>query len=61
MELGSAFEERRDLLRRLAARSRHNGQTASTRRFERQAAEVEADLVRLQAAIASLLTAANPA
>jgi two-component system, chemotaxis family, protein-glutamate methylesterase/glutaminase len=53
-----ALEERRDLLHRLAKRSRQNGESYSTRRFERQSAEVEADLERVLGALSGLLNAA---
>jgi two-component system chemotaxis response regulator CheB len=58
-----ALEERRDLFRRMARRSRQNGETASSRRFDRQAGEVEADIERVHAALASvtLRPGANPA
>jgi two-component system, chemotaxis family, protein-glutamate methylesterase/glutaminase len=55
-----ALEERRDLLRRLAARSRQSGEPASTHRFERRSAEVQADLDRLRGALENLLTASGP-
>jgi two-component system chemotaxis response regulator CheB len=54
-----ALEERRDLLGRLIARSRGNGDSATARRFERQRADVEADLERVQSALTSLLKAAG--
>lgn len=56
-----ALEERRDLLHRLMRRSRGSDQAATTRRFERQAIEVEADLERIHGALASLTAAASPA
>jgi two-component system, chemotaxis family, protein-glutamate methylesterase/glutaminase len=54
-----ALEERRDLLGRLIARSRRNGDLATCRRFERRSAEVESDLARIRSAIGSLLSAST--
>jgi two-component system, chemotaxis family, protein-glutamate methylesterase/glutaminase len=54
-----ALEERRDLLTRLAQRSRRNGDRIMTRRFETQAAEVEADLMRVLAALNGLVETAS--
>jgi len=53
-----ALEERRDLLARLIARSRRNGDTPTSRRFELRFLEVEADIQRVSAALASLFGAA---
>ncbi|MBV8067993.1 MAG: chemotaxis protein CheB [Candidatus Eremiobacteraeota bacterium] len=56
-----ALEERRDLLRRLAKRTRQHGEGASTRQFERQAADIVADLERVHAALANFTALASPA
>jgi two-component system chemotaxis response regulator CheB len=48
-----ALEERRDLLRRIARRSKTQG-TGLARRLERKAAEVQAEIDRLTAGIAGL-------
>ena len=54
-----ALEERRDLLARLIVRSRRNGDTPTSRRFELRFVEVEADIQRVSAALASLFGAAS--
>ncbi len=56
-----ALEERRDLLRRLATRARKSGVSTSSQQFERRSAEVEADLGRLRALLASFTTVSSPA
>jgi two-component system chemotaxis response regulator CheB len=56
-----ALEERRDLLRRLARRSTERGQKATQHHYEQQAIEVEGDLERLHAALASFTAATSPA
>jgi hypothetical protein len=54
-----ALEERRDLLRRLATRARKNGVSTSSQQFERRSAEVEANLNRLRALLASFTTVSS--
>jgi two-component system, chemotaxis family, protein-glutamate methylesterase/glutaminase len=57
-----ALEERRDLLVRLIARARKNGDTVTGRRFERRFSEVETDLERVRLALEGLFGAqTNPA
>jgi two-component system chemotaxis response regulator CheB len=56
-----ALEERRDLLRRLARRSMRNEQHVTQRRYDKLALEVEHDLERLRATVASLRAATTPA
>jgi two-component system chemotaxis response regulator CheB len=56
-----ALEERHDLLRRLATRARKNGVSTSSQQFERRSNEVEANLNRLRAFLASFATVSSPA
>ncbi|HMF27513.1 MAG TPA: chemotaxis protein CheB [Candidatus Cybelea sp.] len=56
-----ALQERRDLLRRMSRRSLQSSQQSSRRRYEQQAAEVEADIERLHAVLASFSSATTPA
>ncbi len=49
-----ALEERRELLARLMARSRRNGDSTTSRRFERRSAEVEIDIEHVRSALANL-------
>jgi two-component system, chemotaxis family, protein-glutamate methylesterase/glutaminase len=52
-----ALEERRDLLVRLMARSRRNGDMITSRRFEKRFGEVETDLERVRLALEGLFGA----
>lgn len=56
-----ALQERRDLLRRMARRALQNAQQTTRRRYEQQALEVEADIERLHAVLASFTAATSPA
>lgn len=53
-----ALEERHDLLRRLVVRSQASGTVPTTRRLERQVAEVRRDIERVHDALSSLLDSA---
>ncbi|MBV9233906.1 MAG: chemotaxis protein CheB [Candidatus Eremiobacteraeota bacterium] len=51
-----ALEERYDLLRRIAARSRRSGDAHTSRRFDRQIEDARRDIERVNNAIAGLLS-----